>query len=223
MASKRPDIDWNAVQALYRADQISTREIARRYHVTEGAIRVRATKEGWAKDLGHKVAIGVKDAVLRSNYAKSTTQTKKGKDRVTTEKAVVNAAIQEGKAVVLRHQTLGNILAGNSQTIAEVIRDQIATVRAALEAEAPEDLTPKEQFLREVALTNRLALLAKAHDSLARASVNAVAIERQSRGLDDQVLDPAVPTAISITYYRQDNVLKLTHNGKEPPHEISNL
>ena len=222
MAAHKPEVDWVGVQASYRSGQLSSSEIAKRYHITEGAIRYRAKKDGWQQDLTPDYKAGVRSAVLRDSYEKlPKTRKRKAADEQT--KDVLAVAINEGKQVVLRHQLLGNILAGNSQSIAEVIRDQIATVRAALEADSPEELTPKENFARDVALTNRLALLAKAHDSLARASVNAVAIERQSRGLDDMPADPSAPPSISITYHRQDNVLQLTTNGKEPPHEISNL
>jgi len=222
MAAKRPDIDWVAIQAIYRGDQLSTREIARRYGITETAIRLKAKAQGWTKDLARQVATGVKEAVLRGAFAKAPSHLRNKKGREATEKAVVAAAIEEGRLVVVKHQRLGSLLAENSQTIAEVIKEQIAEVRASLAEDPPEDLTPKDQFARTVALTKRLAMLSKAHDSLARASVNAVAIERQARGLDEMPAEPNAPPSISITYYRSDKVLQLT-NGKEPPHEISDL
>ena len=192
MAHKRPDIDWNAVQALYRADQISTREIARRYDITEAAIRLRAKSEGWAKDLGHKVATGVKDAVLRSNFAKSASQVRSSKARVATDKAVVNAAIQEGKEVVLRHQEFGKRIATNSGRLQAIVERQLELLER-----DPENPIDEKAF----------SFLTKAHDHIASASLKTVAIERQSRGLDDMPADPSAPPSISITYYRSDLVL----------------
>ena len=211
MAAKRPEVDWVAVQASYRSGQLPNEEIARRYSVTEGAIRYRAKREGWQQDLTPDYKAGVRSAVLRESYERLPgTRKKKAADE--KAKDVLAVAINEGKQVVLRHQLLGNTLAENSQTIADVIKEQIAEVRASLAEGPSEDLKPKDQFAQEVALTKRLAMLAKAHDSLARASVNAVAIERQARGLDDMPSDPNAPPSISITYYRSDLVL----NNNQP-------
>jgi hypothetical protein len=186
-----------AVQAAYRADQISNREIARRYSVTEAAIRLRAKTEGWAKDLGHKVAIGVKDAVLRSSFAKSATQIRKGKEREATEHAVVQAAIQDGKEVVLRHQDLGKRIATNSGRLQAIVERQLEILER-----DPENPIDEKAF----------SFLTKAHDHIASASLKAVAIERQARGLDEMPADPNAPPSISITYYRSDLVL----NNNQP-------
>lgn len=223
MAAKRPDIDWVAIQAIYRTGQLSTREIARQYGVSDVAILGRAKREGWAKDLARQVATGVRQAVISGALAKAPSHLRNKKDREATEKAVVAAAIEEGRQVVVKHQRLGHILAENSQTIAEVIKEQIAEVRASLAEGPPEDLKPKDKYAREVALTKRLALLSKAHDSLARASVNAVGIERQARGLDELPADPNAPPSISITYYRSDLVLNNNQPAAAPAIDVKAL
>ena len=204
----RGNIDWVGVQASYRSGQLPTLEIARRHGVTEGAIRYRVKRENWQQDLTPDYQAGVKTAVLRKPY-ESTPRNRKGRKGPTEErtKGILAAAIEEGKQVVLKHQDLGKLLTSNSMSIAEIIEDEIAEVRRQLKEGPSKDLKPKELFAREVSLTNRLAILAKAHDSLARASVNAVAIERKSRGLDDMPSDPSAPPSISITYYRSDLVL----------------
>jgi len=47
-----PAPDWNAIEAAYRTGAGSLREIAAEYGVTEGAIRARAKKGGWARPAG---------------------------------------------------------------------------------------------------------------------------------------------------------------------------
>jgi hypothetical protein len=208
----RGNIDWVGIQASYRSGQLPTLEIARRYGVTEGAIRYRVKREGWQQDLSPEYQAGVKAAILRSPY-ESAPRARKGRKGPTEErtKDILAAAIDEGKRVVIKHQDLGELLSSNSRSIAEIIKDEIAEVKAAIAEGPSKDLKPKEQFAQEVALTKRLALLAKAHDSLARASVNAVAIERKSRGLDDMPADPNAPSSINIVYYRSD--LELNNNA----------
>jgi predicted DNA-binding protein YlxM (UPF0122 family) len=47
--------DWEAIEREYRAGQLSVREIARQYAVSEGAIRKRAKAEGWERALADVV------------------------------------------------------------------------------------------------------------------------------------------------------------------------
>lgn len=192
MASKRPDIDWAEVRAFYMTGQLSNREIARRFGISDVAIVHRAKKEGWTKDLTRQVATGVKHAVLSASLAKGALRP--GAKQKATEAAVVAAAIEDGKKIVLNHMQLGRLISENGQMLAEVIRRRI---------EMADDLDEKA-----------LSFLARAHDSIAKAAATSVNIERQARGLDDMPADPNAPPSISITYYRSDLVLQKVENGK---------
>jgi hypothetical protein len=203
----RGNIDWVGIQASYRSGQLPNLEIARRYGVTEGAIRYRVKRENWQQDLNPDYKAGVRSAILRKPY-ESTPFARKIRSGPTEErkKDILAAAIEEGKEVVLRHQDLGKLLGENSRRLAVLISTKIKEIEA---SDSPD--------------AGVLYSLARSHEAVTRATANTIQIERQSRGLDDQILDPAVPPSISITYYRADKVLHLTNNGKEPPHEISNV
>lgn len=211
MGAKRPDIDWPEVRAFYMTGQLSNRELARRFGISHIAIQARAKKEGWVKDLSQRVATGIKQAVITASLPMGPSRVN-GKQREAKEAAVVAAAIEDGKQVVLKHQGLGKILTKNSQAIAEIIEEQIAEVRRLLNAPPPEGLKPAEELRLYESLTKRLTELSRAHDALARAAINSVQIERQSRGLDDMPADPNAPPSISITYYRSDLVLTKVEN-----------
>lgn len=202
MPAKRPEVDWNAVQAIYRSDQLSNREIARRYQVTEASIRARAKTEGWTKNLAHRVATGVKEAVLRGSFAKAPFSLRNKKGREATEKAVVQAAINDGKEVVLRHMEAGRLLGDNANRLAAIIKAKIEVMEG----------DPAGSNLVE------LFTLARSLEAIVRATTNTVAIERQARGLDDMPVDPNAPPSISITYYRSD--LVLNNNQREIPDGI---
>lgn len=47
--------DWEAIESAYRAGVLSLRDIGEKYGVTEGAIRKRAKKLGWARSGGTQV------------------------------------------------------------------------------------------------------------------------------------------------------------------------
>ncbi len=54
----RPKIlraDWLSISREFRVGQLTNRELARRYNVSESAIRKRALKEGWTRDLASEV------------------------------------------------------------------------------------------------------------------------------------------------------------------------
>ena len=192
MGAKRPDIDWVAVQALYLADHLSTRQIAKRYGISDVAILARAKREGWTKDLGRRVATGVKEEVIRASLADGPAKQRRAKDKSAKQAEIIKSAIEEGKITVLRHIADGRLVAGNGKKLAEIIR---AKIDAILEKGA------------EKADEGVLFTLTRAHESVVRALSNTVAIERQARGLDDLPADPTAPPSISITYYRQDLVL----------------
>lgn len=55
-APERITPDWERIEADYRAGLLSLREIGTKDgHVTEGAIRKRAKKLGWTRDLGARI------------------------------------------------------------------------------------------------------------------------------------------------------------------------
>lgn len=51
----RKQVNWAVVERQYRAGIMSLRTIASGHGVTEGAIRKRANKEGWDRDLSAKI------------------------------------------------------------------------------------------------------------------------------------------------------------------------
>ncbi|MCH7747568.1 MAG: hypothetical protein IH939_05685 [Acidobacteria bacterium] len=53
--SRRPDLDWQAIENDYRAGILSIRAIARIHGCTHPTIREHAKRYGWKRDLGGRV------------------------------------------------------------------------------------------------------------------------------------------------------------------------
>lgn len=68
--------DWELIEKLYRANLLSLREIAKAADdaVTEGAIRKRAKKDGWTRDLGAKIAQKAEELVRKEVVRTASTQ-----------------------------------------------------------------------------------------------------------------------------------------------------
>lgn len=64
-AQPRKPIDWEKIEAEFRAGQLSVREIARQHCLTETAIRKRAKLHKWQRDLSDKVRTAVRNETVR--------------------------------------------------------------------------------------------------------------------------------------------------------------
>lgn len=73
---EKKTLDWLAIEADYRPNKLSLREIGKKHGCTEGAIRRKAKAEGWERDLSAKIksqadAIVIRETV-RTEYAANT-------------------------------------------------------------------------------------------------------------------------------------------------------
>lgn len=69
----RKSIDWESLEASYRSGSPSVRALADKHGVTEGAIRKRAAKEGWTRDLTEKVLAATKEKLVRAQVRTEST------------------------------------------------------------------------------------------------------------------------------------------------------
>lgn len=94
----KPAPDWERIEADYRAGLKTLREIADGQSLTEGAIRKRAKRDGWERDLSAKVRAKA-EALVRKDAVRSTVR----KDATEREIVEGNAAATAG--VAIRHRT----------------------------------------------------------------------------------------------------------------------
>ncbi|WP_052368734.1 hypothetical protein [Kingella negevensis] len=67
-------VDWECLEKDYRAGLLSLRELGAKFGVSEGAIRKRAKRDNWVRDLGGKVreraeSIMLRESVRENRYA----------------------------------------------------------------------------------------------------------------------------------------------------------
>ena len=65
MGTEKRNVDWDAIERDYRAGVLSLREIGASQSVTEGAIRKRAKRDGWSRDLGARIQAKADDLVRK--------------------------------------------------------------------------------------------------------------------------------------------------------------
>ena len=176
MAGKQTD--WEALGVEYRAGAVSVRELARKYDVSEGAIRKKAKANQWERDLTEKVQERVRSKLVRSEVRTL---------NVRTEAEIIEAAAETAVQVVQIHRRDVR----NGRTICAALFAELQDTSAnreliaeCIESETQDDLSPtrRNQMLKAVSLPTR----ARAMLDLSAAMKNLVAVERQAFNLDDK-------------------------------------
>lgn len=163
-----PKADWEAVEREYRAGQLSLRAIAGAHGLTEGAIRKRAKKEGWARALAEKVREGVREKLVRLDGTQDGTQSQRA-----TDKEIVEAASLRGLEVVTSHR--------RDLTQLHALKRIILTRLAAhLNGEQPDG-----PFIGDKESPSDLV------EKLSRVTARLIPLERQAHNLDEDSDDGA--------------------------------
>lgn len=98
MTIKQPD--WEAIQRAYRAGSLSVRAIAEQNDITDTAIRKRAKKEGWLRDLTDEVRRTTRNKLVRAEV-----RNKGSHEPLRTDADIIDEASDAAAAVVLSHRT----------------------------------------------------------------------------------------------------------------------
>jgi len=106
--------DWEAIEAEYSAGVKSIRAIADGYEISETAIRKRAKRDGWQRDLSTSVRSAVKSKLVRN----SGSQTK-----LRTDADIIEQASDEIAQVVVGHRRSINLWKGISSKLAVTLSE----------------------------------------------------------------------------------------------------
>ena len=96
---EKKSIDWERIENEYRAGLLSIREIAATQGVTDTAIRKRARRDGWERDLEPKIKAKA-DALVRTAEVRTQVRT----DNALSERELVEANAEVIANVRLAHR-----------------------------------------------------------------------------------------------------------------------
>lgn len=161
--AKRKKVDWAACEEEYRAGVLSTRALAAKFGCSESAIRDRAKRYGWSKDLTKAVKDATRARLLRTDL----------RDPNAREDAqIVEQAVDLRVAVVTTHRKDLQQLHG----LKRVLMDRLAIVL--------QGATPEGPCLGDKESPGDLL------EKLSRITARLIPLERQAHNLDE---DPEPP------------------------------
>ncbi|MBT2009691.1 hypothetical protein KKZ38_08840 [Enterobacter hormaechei subsp. xiangfangensis] len=91
--------DWEAIETAYRAGVMSLREIASQHGISEGAIRKRAKRDDWSRDLNAKVKERADDLVRKAEVRKQVRN-----ESTLTERVLIEATAEVIATVRMEHR-----------------------------------------------------------------------------------------------------------------------
>lgn len=98
--AKRPKVDWEAVERDYRAGSKTLRQIGEEYGCSHVAVKKRAEREGWSRDLSVRIKEAAEAKVTKAEVTRIVT-----KEAAISERQVVEVNAQLLADVVLNERS----------------------------------------------------------------------------------------------------------------------
>jgi hypothetical protein len=197
MAEKAP-IDWEAVEADYRAGLLSLREIAASHKVSHVAIKKRADKAGWVKDLSAKIKAKADDLVNRTAVNKAVNSA-----AIVSERQIIEANAEriaqvrgEHRGTAARLNTLGLTLLAEleGQSADPAMLEQLGELMHAPDEKGVDKLN--ELYRKIISTPSRIDSAKKVAETLR----HAIGLEREAYGLDDKKMGGTATGDITISF-----------------------
>lgn len=188
-------VDWEGVERDYSANLLSLREIGKRYGVSEGAIRKRAKRDGWTRDLAIRIQSKADDLV-RKDAVRSEVRSQ----NAVSERDIVNANAEAVSQIRLGHRSdisrarrlVGSFLSELEQTTdGGDMLEQLGLLMRREDKNGVDKLN--DLYHKVIGLSGRVTNLKALSETLK----NLVALERQAWGLDEPVKPPDDPSVLS--------------------------
>lgn len=182
--------DWEAIESAYRAGVMSLREIASQHGISDTAIRKRAKKEDWTRDLAAKIQAKADDLVRRREV-----RTKVRTENAASERELIEANAEVIATVRMEHR--GDIR--RARTLANALFDELEAECADVEALRklgelmldPDDNGRdrlSELYHAIISMPERV----KSMKALSETLKNLIGLERQAYSMDEGEKDKVV-------------------------------
>ena len=181
---RRSDIDWEAIEADYRAGALSERKVAEKHQVSYSTLRAKIKSQGWTRDLSRMVEHATKAALIEkakkdAERAAQSAQAEQsaqeigagiGARRADNVLAGIQATVNQRVAVITRHQEAARAGADLAAKLIEElvqISDRKADIEALADAiKGNDDTVAAGELCKLTSVGSRAATLKTAVDAL---------------------------------------------------------
>ena len=182
--------DWEAIETAYRAGVMSLREIASQHGISEGAIRKRAKRDDWSRDLAAKVKERADDLVRKAEVRKQVRSEATLNERVLIEATaeVIASVRMEHRGDIKRARQITNAL---FDELGAECADVAALEKLGVLMFDPDDKGQdklNEIYHKVISMPERV----KSVKALSEALKNLIGLERQAYDIDGPEGDNSV-------------------------------
>lgn len=195
--------DWERIEIDYRAGVKSLREIAGEHGISEGAIRKRAKRDGWTRDLADKIQQRAEDLV-RTQAVRMEVRS----EQRATERQVIEANAEAVANVKMAHRSDISRARAIVNGLLDELQEMVGSDNASLLQELGDLLRSEDEngkdrlndlYQQIISLPGR----SKAMKDLTASLQSLVAMERTAYGMDkDEAKTPGqqgfVPPAVAV-------------------------
>lgn len=189
--------DWETIESAYRAGVMSLREIASQHGISDTAIRKRAKKDGWSRDLAAKIQAKADDLVRRREV-----RTKVRTENAASERELIEANAEVIATVRMEHR--GDIR--RARTLANALFDELEaecadvdSLRKLGELMLDPDNNGRDRlnelYQAIISMPERVISMperVKSMKALSETLKNLIGLERQAYGMDEGEKDKVV-------------------------------
>lgn len=182
--------DWEAIESAYRAGVMSLREIASQHGISEGAIRKRAKRDEWSRDLNAKVKERADDLVRKAEVRKQVRTETTLSERVLIEATaeVIATVRMEHRGDIRRARTLTNALFDELEAECADIEALRTLGQLMLEPDENGRDRLNELYHAIISMPERV----KSMKALSETLKNLIGLERQAYSMDEGEKDKVV-------------------------------
>lgn len=181
--NNKPEVDWEEIERLYRADLRTNAQLAKDFGVHASTIRRRVNKHGWKRDLKSRIKERA-NAIVQERAVSSLASDQIARDDMTIEEnaqLTANVRLSHRQDIGTARQLAMTLLDDLSSQIGADNRARLEDLFiAALQAEAV-DASALEAYERVTSLSNHVRVMKDLADTMTKL----VTLERQAYGLDD--------------------------------------
>lgn len=219
MTTQKTDVNWEQIEAEYRAGIKSLRQIAQAFGVAESTIRKYAKKNEWTRDLNPKIHAKA-DAIVRSEAVRNTVRTV----TAATEKQTIDANADLVATVRISHRQDIQRARKLGNKLFDELDEMVGTDQAALLQQLGELMyKPNDKgidklndlYMKIIQLPNRV----KAFKDLSDALKTLIGLESDAFGLNKEHEKKEDALTELLNRIAQSNSSSLTPVADDPEYQ----